>query len=1022
MLILNACFSRETSVNIKELYSVNVGIFFQTKHVIFVLLSLFMSRGLFAEQYQDIYIEPAPKWVEIRDITLNPVTPVDEITDGVFYQLLDTQIKVSDSDKIERYSRYIETIANQAGVDYSSQINLDFDPSYQKLALNSLDIIRGGKVINKLTTAKISLLNRETELENQIYNGSITLNILLDDVQVGDSISYSYTRYGDNPVYRGIFAYSRMLNWRVPVENQFVRVLWGKASPLAIDTRNITPDIRQNKLAGYTEYQVHMNNVDTLRSASELPNWYEPYGWISFSESQHWQDVVMWAETLYQASPLHDSIKAIANDIKRDNSTLAEQIAAALKYTQDDIRYVGLEMGVNSHIPTPAHETVILKYGDCKDKALLFIALLEALGVDAHPALVNTGETKLLRERLPAVNIFDHVIVSLVFDGKQMWLDPTLSHQEGPLEKLFQPDYGYALIVKSGEKDLTSMAHIEHNSYTRIRDSYVVPADVKATVSFDVESRYLGNTAQQKYAQIERDGKKKLTEDYEVYYQRTYPKLRLDQAIEITSEPTTGELAINESYLIDEFWKKGDVDYERSFYPSDIRNAVYKPKQVTRNDPLWFEFPNNITNQIVIKFEETGWDFDKSDFVEENPYFYFKRDVVFIDNILTLTFDFQSKTDHIPAEKVADYMAARDRLRAKAYYGITKYSEETKLKNEQAQAQNIEFSQSEWILVLAAIFLAGLIFIIVSWRIESKNRPSFSQSHYFPISVTKFLVLSIVTYGAYSAYWAYRNWKEIKQRQGSHIMPIARGIFIVFFYYPLFNALKKDSEDRFESNRVMLPSIAGLFAVLYLLFSVLSNIEETFISSMLLLLSPVFFIPLIQYINSLNNNEQDAYCYNSTWNLRTIITIVIFTPFFSYVILQQTPLLPSTNVISESGIMKHDMKYLYRQNVLPANETIQYFYSDAWFSVREDGSGFTRKRVFSYWQDELEGFQREIAEFDDIKEVKTTYAESEGDNTVITITRYDDSHFELFVSSFDDDDDIFVDELTSLWQAAKANK
>ncbi|MFB1000528.1 MAG: hypothetical protein QMC13_09940, partial [Colwellia sp.] len=93
-----------------------------------------------------------------------------------------------------------------------------------------------------------------------------------------------------------------------------------------------------------------MNNTETLSIASEVPGWYDPYGSVSFSESKNWEEVVDWAETLYQPSKLHNSIVELANEIKLKSTNQAEQITSALKYTQDNIRYVGLEMGVNSHL------------------------------------------------------------------------------------------------------------------------------------------------------------------------------------------------------------------------------------------------------------------------------------------------------------------------------------------------------------------------------------------------------------------------------------------------------------------------------------------------------------------------------------------------------------------------------------------------------------------------------------------------------------------------------------------------
>jgi hypothetical protein len=287
------------------------------KTFIISALLLLLSGLTHGEKYDDIYIDAAPAWVESRDITLTKDIPVDEITDGVFYQLLDSQRKLSEKQQSAWYSRYVQTVVNQAGVDYISQINLDFDPTYRKLVLNTLFVIRDGQRIDKLSSAKISLLNRETELENQIYNGSLTLNILIDDIQEGDTIDYSFTRYGDNPVYKGIFAYSRTLSWSVPIRDQFVRVLWGKSKPLFSSTRNVSVPITEKKLGEYTEYQVHMHNAETLSSASEVPGWYEPYGLVSFSESKNWGDVAVWAETLYQPSEQHKTIIEIANELQQ---------------------------------------------------------------------------------------------------------------------------------------------------------------------------------------------------------------------------------------------------------------------------------------------------------------------------------------------------------------------------------------------------------------------------------------------------------------------------------------------------------------------------------------------------------------------------------------------------------------------------------------------------------------------------------------------------------------------------------
>ena len=83
------------------------------------------------------------------------------------------------------------------------------------------------------------------------------------------------------------------------------------------------------------------------------------------------------------------------------------QIVAALKYAQQQIRYVGLEMDSNSHVPTAPEETLKLKYGDCKDKASILMAILAALEIETCPVLVGAEFTIEYKR-------FNFVLISVV--------------------------------------------------------------------------------------------------------------------------------------------------------------------------------------------------------------------------------------------------------------------------------------------------------------------------------------------------------------------------------------------------------------------------------------------------------------------------------------------------------------------------------------------------------------------------------------------------------------------------------
>ena len=45
------------------------------------------------------------------------------------------------------------------------------------------------------------------------------------------------------------------------------------------------------------------------------------------------------------------------------------------------------------------------RFGDCKDKTLLLLSLLDALGIEAYPALVNTDVQRGIRQQAPSAVI-----------------------------------------------------------------------------------------------------------------------------------------------------------------------------------------------------------------------------------------------------------------------------------------------------------------------------------------------------------------------------------------------------------------------------------------------------------------------------------------------------------------------------------------------------------------------------------------------------------------------------------------
>ncbi len=114
-------------------------------------------------------------------------------------------------------------------------------------------------------------------------------------------------------------------------------------------------------------------------------------------------------------------------------------------------------MNDGGFVPADADTTWARRFGDCKGKTALLLALLRALDIEAQPALVSTTGGDGLDERLPVLESFDHVLVRARIDGKVYWLDGTRLGDRD-LDRIPVPNFHWALPVQSSGADLAKLA------------------------------------------------------------------------------------------------------------------------------------------------------------------------------------------------------------------------------------------------------------------------------------------------------------------------------------------------------------------------------------------------------------------------------------------------------------------------------------------------------------------------------------------------------------------------------------
>ena len=275
---------------------------------------------------------------------------------------------------------------------------------------------------------------------------------------------------------------------------------------------------------------------------------------------------------------------------------------------------------------------------------------------------------------------------------------------------------------------------------------------------------------------------------------------------------------------------------------------------------------------------------------------------------------------------------------------------------------------------------------------------------YYPVSLSKFIVLSILTLGIYELYWFYKNWRFVRDRDNSTIMPFWRAVFSPLWCAALILDLRKNVK-----NKTIPIALVLVLSIVYFVLSIVWQLPDPY--WIVSFLNFVALLPVVRLINALNHDESQQYAINSTWKLRHFVLALFSIPLLSFAVSSSVALVPSTQVVPGSLLWAHHRDYLEKSGIVDADEQILYFYSEGFFSMKDDGNLLTDRGVISYWRDEESNeFYIEKAAFSEIAQITPEYGNFV-DSTSVTITRHDESDFVLLLSAEDRRDRLFLREL-----------
>ncbi|HEX4505461.1 MAG TPA: DUF3857 domain-containing protein, partial [Alphaproteobacteria bacterium] len=369
--------------------------------------------------------EPPPAWVKVLEIP--KPAPGGEPVGSTHLLLEDVQDRFG-PEGVDTYWEEAIRIETPQGLAAVGNVAFDWNPDTEALLIHRLRILRGAQVVDLLADGqKFIVLRRENKLEYAMLDGTLTAAIEPEGLQVGDVLDFAVSYEARDPLMRG--RSGRIVVLPTATADRFVaRVLLppGETPHWRVTTGFDKPKVAAT--ADGTELTVDMKNAIRPTPPKNAPDRYMRPGRMEVSQVDDWSQVSAVMAPLYDKTAVLKPDSPLRQEVAKIKAASADpkvQAAAALHLVQQQVRYLFLGMNNGGYVPAPADLTWTRRFGDCKGKTVLLLALLRELGIDAEPALVDTEYGDDMDRRPAMVASFDHVMVRATIDGKVYWLDGT---------------------------------------------------------------------------------------------------------------------------------------------------------------------------------------------------------------------------------------------------------------------------------------------------------------------------------------------------------------------------------------------------------------------------------------------------------------------------------------------------------------------------------------------------------------------------------------------------------------------
>jgi tetratricopeptide (TPR) repeat protein len=310
-----------------------------------------------------------------------------------------------------------------------------------------------------------------------------------------------------------------------------LRARWVLALPegrtLQVLRRGEVIQERVELVDGERVYHWEARDVPRLHPEANAPTARELAATVLVSTVPSWEALARWQNSLIQDQfEITEPIRQKTRELTRAATSPLEKLEAIYAFVAREVRYVNHDTGIFGKKPHKAVEVFDNRFGDCKDKATLMIAMLAEVGVQAHYAAVRTADRGPIFWEVPAAQT-NHIITYLPAQPdlpEPLFVDGT--SRFGHVLDLPWSDQGIQALVLTGQDHRiveTPRLPPERSSLrVRLRAELVQDG-----LHLEGEERWTGLWAARLRAKLQNEGKQ--AEELSGMFNRRYLGARLER-------------------------------------------------------------------------------------------------------------------------------------------------------------------------------------------------------------------------------------------------------------------------------------------------------------------------------------------------------------------------------------------------------------------------------------------------------------------------------------------------------------